>query len=297
MSGECSHCLMRVDGVPNVFTCKTACKPGMKLERQNAYPSAKVDVFAAIDFMFPRGLDHHEMFAGVPVADQVMAKVARHLAGLGLLPDKATPVGPAAIERRVKIAIVGGGAAGLAAAEVLTEKGVAFELFEREAMLGGRRTFGPDFDQTTVPALPSARTGATAIGLYEDEGGRFLAVVEAPGGRAQLSKIYAERFLLAMGGFAALTPFENNDHPGVYAGPAAARLIRQHGVVPGERPVIVGEGPELAAYARLFELVGAKPVAVVDRHGGAGAARAARRCAGSRASRRRRTAAAGASRR
>src|SRR4051794_12880698 len=49
-SGECSQCLMRVDGVPNVFTCRTKVRPGLRVERQNAYPSAKVDVFAAIDW-------------------------------------------------------------------------------------------------------------------------------------------------------------------------------------------------------------------------------------------------------
>ncbi|MGQ0505743.1 MAG: (2Fe-2S)-binding protein, partial [Myxococcaceae bacterium] len=76
MTGECSNCLMRVGGLPNVFTCRTPVREGMRVERQNAFPSAKVDVFASIDWVFPRGMDHHEMFAGVPVAEQVMAKVA-----------------------------------------------------------------------------------------------------------------------------------------------------------------------------------------------------------------------------
>ncbi|HLL54154.1 MAG TPA: (2Fe-2S)-binding protein, partial [Myxococcaceae bacterium] len=60
LAGSCSHCLMRVDGVPNIFTCQTPAQPGMRLERQNAYPSVKVDIFESIDWLFPRGLDHHE---------------------------------------------------------------------------------------------------------------------------------------------------------------------------------------------------------------------------------------------
>jgi sarcosine oxidase subunit alpha len=91
MAASCSQCLMRVDGLPNRFTCQTPVRAGMRLQRQNAFPSARVDVFASIDWLFPRGLDHHSMFAGVPVADKVMAKVARHLAGLGLLPDTPLP--------------------------------------------------------------------------------------------------------------------------------------------------------------------------------------------------------------
>src|SRR5204863_140029 len=61
-AAACSHCLMRVDGLPNVYTCRTPARAGMRLERQNAFPSAKVDLFGTIDWFFPRGLDHHEMF-------------------------------------------------------------------------------------------------------------------------------------------------------------------------------------------------------------------------------------------
>src|SRR5207253_10074775 len=111
---------------------------GMRLERQNAYPSAKFDVFAATDWMFPRGLDHHEMFAGVPVAEQIMAKVARQLAGLGLLPESEAPARPPAEVLEVPVAIVGAGPAGLAAARELTGRKVGFALIEREPFLGGR---------------------------------------------------------------------------------------------------------------------------------------------------------------
>ena len=32
--GNCSSCLMKVDGVPNVRTCLTKIAPGMRVERQ-----------------------------------------------------------------------------------------------------------------------------------------------------------------------------------------------------------------------------------------------------------------------
>src|SRR4051812_47967135 len=50
LSARCSHCLMRVDGEPNVFTCVTPARDGMRVERQNAFPSAEVDVFHAVDW-------------------------------------------------------------------------------------------------------------------------------------------------------------------------------------------------------------------------------------------------------
>ncbi|WP_434391493.1 FAD-dependent oxidoreductase [Melittangium boletus] len=271
-SGACSHCLMRVDGVPNVYTCRVPARAGMKLERQNAYPSAKVDVFEAIDWFFPKGLDHHEMFAGMPVAEQVMAKVARQLAGLGLLPDAPAPARMPARIVRVRVAVVGGGAAGLAAAHTLAARGVSFLLFERDAQPGGRHLTGalePD-----APALPdtsalppdSVRTRATAIGLFDDAEGRFLAVVvESPEG-LQLLRVYAERFLLAPGGHPPMLPFENNDLPGVYSGHAASLLARRHGVAPAVA-ALVGSGEGLYALARLMEAQGTKLAAVVDLKG------------------------------
>jgi sarcosine oxidase, subunit alpha len=268
-SGACSHCLMRVDGLPNVYTCRTPARDGMRLERQNAYPSAKVDVFEAIDWFFPKKLDHHEMFAGVPVAEQVMAKVARQLAGLGLLPTAPAPERMPVRTERPRVAVVGGGAAGLAAAQVLAERQVPFLLFERDAQLGGRHVTGalePD-----APALPdtsglpaaSVRLRTTVIGLFDDEAGRFLAaVVDGPEGLG-LVKVYAERFLLAPGGHPPMLPFENNDLPGVYAGRAASLLVRRHGVAP-EVAALVGWGPELYALARLMAERGTKVAAVVD---------------------------------
>ena len=77
-SGACSQCLMRVDGVPNVHTCRTPAAPGMRLERQNAFPSASLDLFGLTDWLFPRGMNHHEMFAGIPgVSQAVLVSVRR----------------------------------------------------------------------------------------------------------------------------------------------------------------------------------------------------------------------------
>ena len=285
-AAACSHCLMRVDGMPNVYTCRVPARPGMRLERQNAFPSAKVDVFSTIDFFFPRGLDHHEMFAGVPVAEKVMAKVARQLAGLGLLPDQEAPARLPARNVNIRVAIIGGGAAGLAAARVLADKGVPFLLFERDERVGGRLTRGaPQPEDPTVASADtfpkgSIVTRAHAIGLYDDEGGRFLAIGATEPEGLRLLKVYADRFLLTPGGHPALIPFENNDLPGVYAGRAASMLLREYGVAP-EKAALVGWGAELYALARLMEARGTKVTAVVDLRGPVPAGAPAGACVGS----------------
>jgi len=271
-AAACSHCLMRVDGLPNVYTCRTPARAGMRLERQNAFPSAKIDLFGTIDWFFPRGLDHHEMFAGVPVAEQVMAKVARQLAGLGLLPPHEAPARLPARILRIRVAVVGGGAAGLAAAKVLSERGVPFLLLERDERVGGRLTRGaPLPDDPAVPEVASLPKGSVltrthAIGLYDDEGGRFLAAVAQEPEGLRFLQIHADRILLAPGGHPGLLPFENNDLPGVYAGRAASMLLREHDVAP-KAAALVGWGPELHALARLLETHRTKVTAVVDLRG------------------------------
>ncbi|HXX29760.1 MAG TPA: 2Fe-2S iron-sulfur cluster-binding protein [Myxococcaceae bacterium] len=268
LAAACSQCLMRVDGTPNLYACRVPARAGMRLQRQNSYPSAKVDVFSAIDWLFPRGLDHHAMFAGVPVAEQVMARVARHLAGLGLLPEAAAPERPPAESLETGVAVVGGGAAGLAAGEVLGAAGVPFVLLEREEALGGRWRTGAPEPEAPPLALPRGsgmvRVATTALGLYTDARGRFLAALSARPEGPRLLLVRASRFLLAPGGHAPLMPFTNNDLPGVLSGRAVSDLVRRRGVLPAEKPVLVGHGPELPGLAWLLRESGARPALVLD---------------------------------
>ena len=272
-AAACSHCLMRIDGVPNLYTCRVPARDGMRLERQNAYPSAEHDIFRSIDWMFPRGLDHHQMFAGVPVAESVMTKVARHLAGLGLLPEKPAPSALAAEVISVEVAVVGGGAAGLAAVQVLASGRVPFVLCEKEDFLGGRLASAPV--EQGAPEIPSTdslptdslRLRSAAVALYDDARGRFLAVVCKEPTGARLAKIYAKRFLIALGGHPRLIPFENNDLPGVFAGRAASYLVRRCAMLPGKQIALLGYGSELYPLASLLESAGASIEVVLDLEG------------------------------
>src|SRR5215469_5437002 len=274
MAGSCSNCLMRIDGVPNRFSCRTPVQPGMRIERQNAYPSVKVDVFSSIDWLFPKGMDHHSMFAGVPVAEKVMATVARHLAGLGLLPDSAPPLPRPAEQLSVEVAVVGAGAAGLAAAEVLAASGVTPLVLEQEDRIGGRRVLdAPENGVAAAPPVPGGvqlRIGTSVLGLYDDELGRVLLAVQRDPEGARALLIQARAILFALGGHASMLPFENNDIPGVFSGRAAADLLRRRRLLVGDAPALLGEGPQLGALARLFQAEGAPPRLVL--HSGAGAA-------------------------
>ena len=263
MAGSCSNCLMRIDGVPNRFACQTPVRAGMRIERQNAYPSVKVDVFSSIDWLFPKGMDHHSMFAGVPVAEKVMATVARHLSGLGLLTDAAPPL-PRPPERiEVDVAVVGAGAAGLAAAEVLASGGITPLLLEQEDRVGGRVVLdAPEAGAAGAPSSPAGvqlRLATSVLGLYDDELGRVLLAVQRDPEGARVLLVQARDILFAVGGHASMVPFENNDIPGVFSGRAAADLLRRRRLLIGDAPALLGHGPQLAALERLFRAEGAAP--------------------------------------
>ena len=81
LAGHCGACLMRIDGKPNVRACKTPVKEGLRVERQNAFPTGAFDVLGAADFFFPKGMDHHTMMTSPRALNAVLNKVVRQLEG------------------------------------------------------------------------------------------------------------------------------------------------------------------------------------------------------------------------
>jgi sarcosine oxidase subunit alpha len=218
-------------------------------------------------------MDHHSMFAGVPVAEKVMATVARHLAGLGLLPDKAPPE-PRPPERlSVDVVVVGAGAAGLAAAEALAAGGASPLLLEQEDRVGGRRVLdAPEDGAAKIPPVPGRvqlRLDTSVLGFYDDELGRLLLAVQRDPEGARVLLVQARDILFAVGGHASTLPFENNDIPGVFSGRAAADLLLRRRLLVGDAPALVGSGPQLLPLARMFQVEGATPALVL--HTGTGA--------------------------
>src|SRR5581483_3677306 len=86
-TGKCAGCMMRVDGVPNVRACVTPAHDGMLVETQNAFPSARHDLFGVIDRAYPRVLDVHDQFARAPWLRPIHHAIVRRMAGFGKLPD------------------------------------------------------------------------------------------------------------------------------------------------------------------------------------------------------------------
>jgi thioredoxin reductase len=249
LRGACDGCLARVDGVPNVMTCMVETRGGESVETQNVLGTRDVDALRAADFLFPRGIDHHRLFAGIRGVSGIVQAFARRMAGLGRLPEE-TDLPRRAARRSVDVLVVGGGAAGVAAA---AELGSAALLCHDAPRFGGSR--GAVTAETFAPLLERARhagaklyAATTAIALFrepESAEGRIHAVLSGADGATLVD---ARAVIVASGAHDAVLAFDNNDLPGIYSARAALRLLRA-GIAVGDRVAIAGDG----RFARAFE--------------------------------------------
>jgi sarcosine oxidase, subunit alpha len=249
LSGACSNCLMRVDGVPNLPTCQVTVAQGIQVSRQNSFPDARFDVFAANDLVFPKWFNHHEFLAGVPIADKLLLKIARQLAGLGTLPDGLLDDHGPAQMLDAQVAIVGAGAAGLSASRALSIRGVAHVLIDRRPT--------PALEKSSS-GLGTIKAASTVLGIYQDADTLSLLVQH----HRTLTLVNTQWLVLANGAYPTLLTFENNDLPGIYAAQAVSQLIEQRRILPGKTIAVVGEMEQARALAATIRAVGAEPVAV-----------------------------------
>lgn len=158
--------------------------------------------------------------------------------------------------KEIGILIIGGGPAGLSAAAAAADLGASVLVIERDGKLGGQlvkqthKFFGSkkqyagdrgykigDFliEQCENNPKVEVWSGTTALGIYED------GVVTAEGEGKHL-KIKPKKIILATGASEKMIAFPNNDMPGIYGAGAVQTLMNVHGIVPGQRVLMIGAG-------------------------------------------------------
>jgi sarcosine oxidase, subunit alpha len=230
--GYCTGCLLRVNGRPNVRSCRYLPSEGDKVTTENSWPSPRFDVLGALDFAFPGGIDTLRGFRRPAWATGAYHRVVRRLAGYGEVPDldAASRLAAPVVRRTADTVVVGGGASGRAAARRLVEVGQRPLLIDRS--LGANPVAGADvLTSTTVTFLPPPSPGTdspfTLLGFEEPARG---------------VEVRARNVIVASGGYDASLLFGGNDRPGVMTGDAALALRDPEGVPPFRRAVVVGGG-------------------------------------------------------
>ena len=262
---RCEGCLMRVDGQPNVMTCKTPVRDGMVVTTQNVFGTANVDLLSLTDWFYRKGLDHHSMWTRFKPTNDLMKTIARKIAGVGTLPDSPYPAKPVR-EEEVDVLVIGAGYAGIAAANEATRAGARVMLIDEARRPGGEARLLADAGLTPersdlVKLSPPVvyRPVSTAIGLFREapDGSRLegaLTLVRNEGG--DVSAVRSRRVVTATGVTGGALAFEGNDLPGVFTATGALVLLAE-GIHP-KRAAMVGEGPLLEAVGAHLEERGAK---------------------------------------
>ncbi len=255
MRAACDGCLARVDETPNVMTCMVAAEEGTAVVSQNRLGPREVDLLRMTDWFFPDGLNHHELFAGIPGLQSVMQVFARRVAGLGRMPTDVEVPHPAA-RRSADVVVVGGGPSGMAVATHLAGAGRSVEVIDDQLTPGGGvLALGPSearaFDGLRASFMGHVsgarirlRSSTVAGGIY----GRDLLVVGPEGAEV----LEARTLVFASGAHDGALPFEGNDVPGVMSARAAGALLAR-GVLAGKKIVVVvspGGGPFGESFAR-----------------------------------------------
>jgi sarcosine oxidase subunit alpha len=244
-TGQCGWCECEVDGRPSVRSCQVPVREGLVARSEHAWPTVERDVLGLLDVasrLIPPTFYHHR-FLRPRRLRKLYLDVIRGFGGRGRLPAgrPSAPRSRVARELEVDVLVVGGGRSGVAAAEAAAGRGARVALVE--AVAGHAR-----------PSDPGVRVldGASAVGWYD---GIVTAIDDET-----LWSIRAASVIAATGSYERVPSVRGADRPGVMGARLVHRLVTGHGVLPGGRPLLVGDVDELAEVATALTDAGAPPV-------------------------------------
>lgn len=288
--GQCTSCLMRVDGVPNVRTCETPIRDGMVIQRQDTGSPLGPAMLKTLDLgdnFFPVGF-YYKWFTRPPFVSRIFLRQIRPLTGVGRVPDKG--LAPADLPAgedlgRWGTIVVGAGPSGLdainagegpvllldengepggqrgAALQAVAEsKKVDLDRFpslrdafhRQEKVLANFRSAS----QVTFRGRSRVIAGFAPDGLLIREGDKLLTA-------------RTDRLVWAAGALDNLGLFPGNDTPGVIGPRALYRLVIRDGLnLAGKHILLVGGGLDFWLCGCLLAARGANLSLVVTKSGG-----------------------------
>ena len=255
-------------------------RDGLEVRAQNAWPGVRFDLGRALDRT--AGLWHaafyHKTFKWP--SWEFWERRIRRAAGIAKPPREPDPARYDAVNAHCDLLIVGGGPAGLLAAQVASRSGLSVILAEQDFECGGRllatNTLIDDAPVTVwfasllgeLAASRSVRllTATTCFGLYDHGMAGLVQRLDlgSPAGvvRQRYWRVHAKQTLLATGAIEQPLVFEQNDLPGILLAGAARQYANRYGVAVGEHIVLATNND--SAYLAALDLVAAgAPVELV----------------------------------
>jgi sarcosine oxidase subunit alpha len=177
-----------------------------------------------------------------------------------------------------ELVVIGGGPAGMSAALMAAKQGAEVAIFDRGQKLGGQlvkqthRFFGSEkeyagtrginisnilIDEIKKHEKIDIKNNSEVLAIYED------GVISYEEG-TKYKKIKPEKVVIATGASEKMLQFTNNDTPGVYGAGAVQTLMNQHGVIPGEKVLMVGAGNIGLIVSYQLMQAGVKVEAIID---------------------------------
>jgi sarcosine oxidase subunit alpha len=274
---------------PNVRATVQELYDGLTAVSQNRWPSLSLDIGAVNNLgapFFSAGFYYKTFMWPKAAWKHLYEPQIRNAAGLGTAPDQPDPDHYASRHAHCEVLVVGGGAAGLAAALAAAETGVRVILCDEQAGFGGALHFetgatidgqsGWDWAQAAVAKLSSMDNvrvlpRTTAFGYYaQNMVGLVERVTEhlaTPGPdlpRERLWRVRAGRVVIATGAIERHMVFADNDRPGIMLASAARTYLNHYGVGVGQNVGVYTANDSAYGAALDLHKAGVKVAAIVD---------------------------------
>jgi sarcosine oxidase, subunit alpha len=273
---------------PNLRATQIELYDGLITVSQNRWPSLNLDVGAInnkLSRFLPGGFYYKTFMWPRAFWKHIYEPFIRRAAGLGKVATDRDPDSYEHMHIHADVIVIGGGLAGLAAAEAAASTGVKVLLCDENSVLGGigDLTAGmiggltvADHARAIAARLAQLQnvhclTRTTVVGHFhhnylmaaERVADHDPALLAAGAPRHRLWKIRAAHVILATGAIERPMTFANNDRPNIMLASAVRAMVERYGVVPGNRGVVFTNNDDAYLTALALKKVGVG-VRVVD---------------------------------